>query len=103
MKLPKCKVCNHQFNSKEIIISQWRFSTKELKCSKCNTKYTVRNSFLLFLFFFSGAYITSKLLVIKHFSPEVNLLIELLIFIITAIFISLIIPYFVKLGTPIKE
>ncbi|MFN7250261.1 MAG: TIGR04104 family putative zinc finger protein [Anaerobacillus sp.] len=103
MKLPKCSVCEQQFSHKEIIKSQWRRSFKELKCSKCNTKYTVRNSFLHFLIIFSGAYITSKLLLINYFSPEVNLLIELLIFIITAIFISLITPYFVKLGTPIKD
>jgi CXXC-20-CXXC protein len=103
MKLPKCSVCNHQFNTKEIIKSQWRHSTKTLKCSKCNTKHTVKNSFLLFIIIFIGAYITSKLLSINYFSLEDNLLIELSIFIITAIFISLITPYFVKLGTPRKE
>ncbi|MCT8140245.1 hypothetical protein H1D32_22620 [Anaerobacillus sp. CMMVII] len=108
MKLPKCNVCNHQFNWKEIIKSEWHYSSKELKCSKCNTKYPVRNSFLLFLIIFIGAYIFSKLLFNNYFSSfssdsEINLLIELTIFILSAILISLITPYFVKLGTPIKE
>lgn len=108
MKLPKCNVCHHQFNWKEIIKSEWSYTPKELKCNKCNTKYPVRNSFLLFLAIFTGAYIISKLLFNNYFiyfssAEDVNFLIELIIFILSAILISLFTPYFVKLGTPLKE
>ncbi len=109
MKLPKCKECGHQFVWKEIIKSQWRYGFKAIQCKICDTKFAIKNSFLLYLLLFMGPTLISQLVLKKYFIPKdlsltpLSFIIELPPLIIMMMMISLIIPYFVKLGTPIKE
>ncbi|WP_442788831.1 TIGR04104 family putative zinc finger protein [Halobacillus sp. HZG1] len=94
MKLPKCNVCNHQFNWKKVYISLFKSNT--IHCEKCGTDLDATNLGRLKVFFVLLPMLLISWIYNIYDYSDFGFLISLLVMILIAFLISLFLPYLVK-------
>ena len=90
MNLQKCDNCNAQFKWSEIYNSLF-VGYRPIQCSQCGTKHKIASSTLLVSFL-----LVFPWLIFNLFLSNFTVFFRIVIDIIIVVFISLILPFFVK-------
>ncbi|MGO4887315.1 TIGR04104 family putative zinc finger protein [Anaerobacillus sp. MEB173] len=96
MKLPRCNVCNHQFNWKKTYTAL--FKSRTIHCGECGTELEATNLGRLTLLVTLPMLLTGLVLnnIVFKDTSDFHFFISLLIMILIALLISLFLPYLVK-------